>query len=171
MQSKEELIRLQQEREEFRNYAVHPYIASVGDLSTDGVVEKVQELRGKEATNHNATNELQADERMDVGDNLGDNSNDYLGDESLQEVPKKIPEVFVVINSLECKIESNKIVDAVQYCLKCITVLNKEYPPECKHVWEFIALEVCKLPGKAKYTSVKNLILDLKNLKKGENKN
>ena len=164
LQTREELIQLQNERELFKNYDVRPYVAFIGDLSCDGVTEEHQENLESNSTDdlNESSNSLEDDEMIES--NQQEDQMIVVPDETQQN--KKAPEVFVVINSIECKVPSNKVVDAVQYCLKCIVALNNEFPPECKHVWEFICSEVCKLGSKKRYTIVKNLVIDLKSSEK-----
>ena len=82
---------------------------------------------------------------------------------------KKLPEVYIIINSYESKVTSNSLLDAVQYCFKSIICLNRQWPDECPHLWNFVWKHVCKLKlkGAKLYVSVTNSITDIKKIRKG----
>ena len=82
---------MQQDREKYRKYPVAPYVAFIGDLSTDGCLRV----------------------------NRDDIENNSPNADILEETPENsdlenTPEVFVVINSVEAKVKSNSLLEPVQ---------------------------------------------------------
>ena len=53
-------------------------------------------------------------------------------------------EIFIVIDKFKFKIESNNIIDAVDFCYKSFFALGEEFPCECKHIWYFLQVYIYK---------------------------
>ena len=139
-QDRDKYNQFKQHRDDTRQYDVSPYVVFIGDLEWDG---------------------NQATEENTVQDNI-----EYQSDEDwnsiVEEQSVQFPEVFVVIQDQECKIKSNKIIDAIESCFKSIVSLGNWWPPECRHIWEFISVRVFNFNALRNYACVNNLLLDLR---------
>ncbi|KAJ8665976.1 hypothetical protein QAD02_007638 [Eretmocerus hayati] len=73
-------------------------------------------------------------------------------------------EIFVVVNKIDYKIPSNKVLDAVVTCYKSFASLNIPYPAETKMAWLFLQEFIFKnIPGKPnRIAAVTNLIDSVK---------
>jgi len=76
--------------------------------------------------------------------------------------------VFVIINNLNFRIESNKIIEAFDYCYKAFFALNTDFTPECRHIWVFFQTYIYKNANKntKTYTIVTKLIDELQKIDK-----
>lgn len=58
-------------------------------------------------------------------------------DELIEDRP--VIEVFIIhYNGVKCPVHPSNLLNAVNYCFKLLYVLNYEWPPECKHIYEFL---------------------------------
>ncbi|KAJ8664521.1 hypothetical protein QAD02_006183 [Eretmocerus hayati] len=53
-------------------------------------------------------------------------------------------ELFVTVNFIDYKIESNKVLEAVDVCYKGITALKLDFPVECRPIWKFLYYYIYK---------------------------
>lgn len=99
-----------------------------------------------------------------VGNLVNNNSEDNLANEQAENTPLQI---FIFIESYECIISSDDLVEAVNYCFKSIFCLYKEWPTECKHIYEFLQQYVFQIEQRnvKGYIIVKKLISDIDALK------
>lgn len=76
----------------------------------------------------------------------------------------------MVVNHITYKIKSNKIIEAVSACFKCMFSLNLDFPNECKHIWTFRQRHIYKveLNNLKPYASVNKLIAEINTLKEKE---
>ena len=61
-------------------------------------------------------------------------------------------QVFVIIE--RTALLQNSVLSAVDACFKAFQILNFEYPPACKPVWEFIQHGCFQLPGCGSITAL-----------------
>ncbi|KAJ8669826.1 hypothetical protein QAD02_001085 [Eretmocerus hayati] len=52
--------------------------------------------------------------------------------------------VFVTVNSINFKVESNSLIEAIDYCYKSFSTLNISYPTECSMTWVFLQQAIYK---------------------------
>ncbi|KAJ8666769.1 hypothetical protein QAD02_008431 [Eretmocerus hayati] len=52
--------------------------------------------------------------------------------------------VFVTVNSINFKVESNSLIEAIDYCYKSFSTLNIPYPTECSMAWVFLQRAIYK---------------------------
>ena len=76
-----------------------------------------------------------------------------------------VNELLLVIHSNIYKVSSNNILEAVDYCFKCATVLKIDFPVECKHIWNFLAERYYKKSVDKVYAVANTLIKKLDILK------
>ena len=73
-------------------------------------------------------------------------------------------DVYVVINNIKYRIDSCRIIDAVDVCFKAFFALNIDFTLECKRIWVFIQefFFLSNMRVNQPYKMVSNLINDLK---------
>lgn len=78
---------------------------------------------------------------------------------------------YIIINKTRCEVIPNSLLNAVNYCFKVLHSLNCEWPPESKHIYDFLNSYFFKveLQQTANYVRVNRFIaeLDLKKLSLG----
>ena len=52
--------------------------------------------------------------------------------------------VYVIINDRNYPVDSNKVLDAVEYRYKAFLALGIDFPPECCHVYTFLTTYIYK---------------------------
>lgn len=75
--------------------------------------------------------------------------------------------LYVIINGCRYKIDSNSIVDAIDYCYKSFASLHADFSYECKHLWVFLQSYIYKnsLHDMRSYTVVAKFVDELDKLR------
>ncbi|KAJ8685734.1 hypothetical protein QAD02_021527 [Eretmocerus hayati] len=53
-------------------------------------------------------------------------------------------EVFVTVDSIDYKIKSHRVLEAVDVCYKALSVLEEDFPVECRPIWKFLYYYIYK---------------------------
>lgn len=136
------------------NKKVLPFVLYIGNLANDVKVSNPNQ-NPPPATSNNG-NEAPENEHQIENLNV---SNGVIGPGGMDVL--SVPEVHVYVDDKHrLKVDTNKLVDAVDICFKLFILLNLDFPPEARHIWSFFQAYVYKiLPDQVMmYKSVINVI-------------
>ncbi|KAJ8677402.1 hypothetical protein QAD02_013189 [Eretmocerus hayati] len=123
-----------------------PFISFVGNFLNDGVTNAPTSNNVDDNRVDDEGVALLDDEAPNVQatrDDDGVNDNDEVIQPPVQHQP--LVQVFVTVNNIDFKIESNKLVDAVTYCFKSFAACGIKYPSEVSLVWRFLETQIFKI--------------------------
>ncbi|KAJ8668770.1 hypothetical protein QAD02_000029 [Eretmocerus hayati] len=125
---------------------IRPFISFVGNFLNDGVTSAPTSNNVDDNPVDDEGVALLDDEAPNVQatrDDDGVNDHDEVIQPPVQHQP--LVQVFVTVNNIDFKIESNKLVDAVTYCFKSFAACGIKYPSKVSLVWRFLETQIFKI--------------------------
>lgn len=115
-------------------------------------------------------------ESVQISESADDLPNDNTSSENVsasRNLITECPEVYVYVDEKHrLRVPSNSLLEAVDACFKIIYILEMEYPPEVKHIWQCFQYVFNMLPDNVhKYGKVKLFINNLNDIQIIQNVN